>query len=137
MSATCCPLSSNDDDPASFYETRKPRARKEHRCGECREVIRPGDLHEYVVGLWDGHFDSHRTCLSCVEIRDHFQCNGWLFGQLWEDLESNFFPTMTAGGPCMTGLSPAAKARLFERCLAWREREGLRGRARRRPEAAS
>lgn len=35
------------------------------------------------------------------------------------DLEENFFPDMKAGGPCMEGLSPAAKARLFDRRMKW------------------
>lgn len=121
MNITCCPLSANDEcEAASFYQVRRPKAAKEHVCGECRERISTGDRYEYVTGVWDGLFDSYKTCLSCVEIRMHFQCNGWLFGQLWEDLQDNFFPTMKAGGPCMQGLSPEAKSRLFERCLAWR-----------------
>lgn len=118
---TCCPLSGSEDCGPSVYSTRKPRARKAHTCGECGETIPIGAIHEYVTGLWDGSWDSHRTCLSCVEIRDHFACEGWLFGMLWEDLEQNFFPDMRAGGPCMEGLSPEAKARLFEKRLAWAE----------------
>jgi len=77
-------------------------------------------MHERVTGKWDQSVDTHRTCLSCVEIRDHFACgNGWIFGSVMTDLEENFFPDMMAGGPCMDGLSPAAKARLFELRLQW------------------
>ena len=95
------------------------RAAKDHRCYECLETIKRGDRYEHASGLWDGRWSTFKTCLSCVEIRDHFSCDGWLFGQLWEDLESNFFPGMRAGGPCMDGLSPSAKARLFEKRLVW------------------
>lgn len=117
---TCCPLSSNDDgDAAKFYSTAIRSARKEYRCSECDDPISRGVKHEHVTGLWDGQFSTYRTCLSCVEIRDHFACNGWLFGCLWEDLEQNFFPDMRMGGPCMEGLSPAAKLKLVERRMAW------------------
>ena len=33
----------------------------------------------------------------------------------------NGIPGMKAGGPCMKGLSPEAKARLFERRMKWLE----------------
>jgi hypothetical protein len=81
-------------------------------------VIAIGERHEYVFGVWDGDPTSFRTCLLCVEIRAHFACNGWIFGRLWHDLRENFLPEMKAGGPCMEGLSPAAKTRLFEERLA-------------------
>lgn len=115
----CCPLSGADAERPSCSSTTTRAARKSHRCGECRETIAPGAKYEYTSGIWDGRPSSHKTCLSCVEIRDHFQCEGWIYGQLWEDLEYNFFPDMKAGGPCMKGLSPEAKARLFERRMAW------------------
>lgn len=116
----CCPLSGNDGDPAELCETDIVRARKEYACTECGETIRPGDKHERVKGMWDKEWSTFRTCLSCVEIREHFSCgSGWLFGCLWDDLRENFFPDMKAGGQCMTGLSPAAKARLIEMRMAW------------------
>ena len=87
--------------------------------------IRGWDWHRTIVEveLWiastEGRVWTAITCELCVEIRDHFACNGWIFGQLWEDLENNFFPEMVAGGPCMEGLSPTAKAALFEERTRW------------------
>lgn len=115
----CCPLESSDGDGPSCYSSSTRKARKGHRCCECRETITPGTEYEYVSGIWDGRPESFKTCLSCVEIRNHFGCEGWIIGQLWDDLENNFFPDMKAGGPCMEGLSPEAKARLFELRTAW------------------
>lgn len=121
MTATCCPLSSNDSDAAWCQRVIVRTARKTHTCVECYEVIAVGSRYEYISGIWDGSPASFKTCSSCVEIRDHFACNGWLFGKIWSDIEDNFFPDMKAGGPCMEGLSPEAKARLFERRLKWME----------------
>lgn len=124
---TCCPLSGSDNaEVATLSTTTKPTARKEHHCTECDEVIPIGVKYERTEGLWDAHWQTYKTCLSCVEIRDHFQCEGWIYGQLWEDLETNFFPEMKAGGPCMEGLSPAAKERLFERRTQWLMKRGRR-----------
>lgn len=114
----CCPLSTGDESATCSRDVVRT-ARKEHVCCECRDTIKPGDRYEYASGVWDGWPSSYKTCLSCVEIRMHFQCEGWIYERLWEDLEENFFPDMRAGGPCMEGLSPAAKARLFERRNAW------------------
>lgn len=116
----CCPLTGSDGaETATLSSTTHPTARKEHRCDECDEAIPIGAKYERTEGLWDGSWSTYKTCLSCVEIRDHFQCEGWTYGLLWEDLETNFFPDMKAGGPCMEGLSPAARERLFERRTAW------------------
>lgn len=119
----CCPLSGDGDDGPEFYTQTKKKARKEHRCVECRETIEKGTKYEHVSGKWDGRTDTFRTCLSCVEIRDHFACNGFIYGQVWNDLEENFFPNMKAGGPCMEGLSPEAKTRLFELRVKWLEEQ--------------
>ena len=116
MSAVCCPLSGCDDgDRPEVFESRRIKAAKSHRCCECGGDIAKGDIHEFDKGMWGGHWDAIRTCLLCVEIRNHFSCGeGWIYGALWSDLEENFFPDMTAGGPCMDGLSPAAKSKMFE-----------------------
>jgi hypothetical protein len=118
----CCPLGyAGDGDGPTCYKRTFPVARKDYTCAECRETILKGTKHEADSGLWDGAFDTVRTCLSCAEIRNHFLCggSGYEIGQLWEDLENNFFPDMKAGGPCLDGLSPEAKYRLFEERLKW------------------
>lgn len=116
----CCPLEGNEhaEGPSCSYITTR-RARKDHRCTECRQPIAKGVTYEYASGIWDGRPDSFKTCLPCAEIRNHFACGGWIYGQLWSDLHENFFPDMTAGGPCMTGLSPAAKQWLIDSRMKW------------------
>lgn len=126
----CCPLS-EPDEVATLYHSCTLRAGCDHRCCECGETIRKGERHQMVKMLFDGKWSSNRTCLLCEEIGDHFSCGGRIIGTLWEELEENFFPDMTAGGPCMDGLSPAAKGRLFEFRTQWLfdaevERDGAR-----------
>lgn len=118
MSVACCPLSGNDESSTGTSEIIRA-ARKAHECVECHEAIPVGASYERYTVFDDGSAEAYKTCLSCVEIRNHFACNGWLFGCVWEDLENSFFETMVAGGPCMQGLSPAAKDRLFTRRTAW------------------
>ena len=145
----CCPLSSDETAGPSCSSQATRRARKPHACCECDETIPVGASYEYYSGVWDGRPDAYKTCLSCVEIRDHFTCKpgdesydlydnpgGFIFGNLWNDLQSNFFPDMKAGGPCLEGLSPEAKARLFERRLAWLEVTSARAARRHHPVVA-
>ncbi len=115
----CCPLSGGDDDGPRCELTRIRRARTPHECCECEGAIAPGSQYEITTGCWDGSWSTYKTCMSCREIRNHFACDGWTFTMLWEQLRDSFFPGMVAGGPCMEGLSPEAKARLFEIRTAW------------------
>lgn len=121
----CCPLEYAESFPA-FSRAEIRRAAKPWHCNECGAEITTGQRYEYAVGKWADEVAWFRTCLLCMEIRDHFACHGFSYGELWRDLEDNFFPDMRAGGPCMEGLSPAAKDMLFTRCLEWRERQGAR-----------
>ena len=116
----CCPLQDCDGDRATVYNTTERKARKEHTCYECRGKIAKGTRYEYVSMLFDGSWDDFKLCSLCREIGDHFSCgNGRILGELWSDLEENFFPDMKAGGPCMEGLSPEAKQFLIDRRMAW------------------
>ncbi len=119
---TCCPLSGGDGDgpdPETYTSKVVRRGQKEQVCSECGDVLPLGAEYQFEIGTWEDVWDWHRTCLSCVEIREHFACDGFTYGTLWSDLEENFFPDMKAGGPCIDGLSPAAKGRLFEKRLQW------------------
>jgi len=118
-SIVCCPLQGNDGEGPSCHSQSIRKARKEHVCSECREPIPKGMKYDYSSGIWDGRADSYKTCLLCVEIRNHFACEGWIYEALWSDLEENFFPDMTCGGQCMAGLSPAAKRKLIDARMAW------------------
>lgn len=116
--AVCCPLQ-ECDETADVFEVENRRARKEHKCCECDDPIAIGSLHEFIKMLYDNTWSTYRMCLLCSEIGNHFACGGRILETLWSDLEDNFFPDMRMGGPCMEGLSPAAKMKLVERRMAW------------------
>lgn len=64
----CCPLS-NDGDGPSCHSQRTRKARKPHRCSECREEIPAGAAYEYVSGIWDGSPSVYKC--RAVEARDN------------------------------------------------------------------
>lgn len=120
-SMMCCPLSDGgqDEGPSVFSKT-EPKARKSYVCYECREPIPVGEHYENAFGVWDKRPDVFKTCLPCVDIREHFSCgNGWVYGEMWEQLRENFFPDMKCGGQCMAGLSPRGKQKRIDERMVW------------------
>jgi hypothetical protein len=116
-----CVLSYDGDEPVGFTAVRVGKAHKPYHCCECHQKIDAGDDYERYVGQWDGSFATCRTCLLCVEIRDHFSCgNGWIFGRMWNTLREDLFDRLRF--ECLEGLSIPAK----EKVLAeWRKWKGL------------
>lgn len=59
-----------------FSGIRRVKARKQHRCCECRAPIAVGETHYAIVGKWDGEMMTFRQhdecCRACRYIRDVF-----------------------------------------------------------------
>ena len=53
------------------YRTTTRTAAKLHRCYECDGVILPGDRYEVATMLYEGWWDTCRSCLACVEGEIH------------------------------------------------------------------
>lgn len=88
-------------------------------CCECRAKITPGDRYE-AASVWiDEEEQSYITCEPCAELRHHFSAS---YHGLIEEASEILFPYLTAGGPCVEGLSASAKGKLFE---MWRRWKGL------------
>lgn len=73
------------DRPAVFEEVMR-RARKLHRCGECRGIITPGCHYHESRGLWDGQWSTHKTCGACYVVA-HTLLDCYAFGDLVECLD--------------------------------------------------
>lgn len=72
------------------------RARKAHRCEECRGSIVPGELYTYVSGVWDGCPDSWRMCSACTDVMhawyrfaraEQNTPEDWSRGEMWESIQ--------------------------------------------------
>jgi uncharacterized protein with PIN domain len=60
------------------------RAAKDHECCECGDAIQKGDLHEYYRGVWEGTWQSFRTCARCTNVATDF-FHGRVFTMMVED----------------------------------------------------
>lgn len=91
MTQCDCSWDVGDYEPASVYRETNPQSRKQYVCCECGSTIEPGDRHQCITGLWDGTWDTFRTCATCARIRSEYCPHGAVFGglaeALWECLE--------------------------------------------------
>jgi hypothetical protein len=54
----------------SVYGCDHPKARKEHKCCECRGVIPVGEVYNKHRGIWDGSADTFKVCVDCDLLRN-------------------------------------------------------------------
>lgn len=80
-----------DCECLEMFKQNEVKARKTHRCGECGDIISPGDVYERSSGKCDGDFDTYKTCLTCVEIRSAIFCGTYIFGAIWDDIMDSDF----------------------------------------------
>lgn len=77
------------DGYVEFYSSCLRKAKKEHRCEECRSTIRVGEIYEYASGKQSGDFWDAKTCSTCLALVDyikaHVPCYCRMHGDLFED----------------------------------------------------
>jgi hypothetical protein len=74
----------------SVYGCDQPKARKEHKCFECRGKISIGEKYHKHHGIWDGSAADYKVCDDCEALRKDADkdCScvedGTAFGELYE-----------------------------------------------------
>ena len=58
------------DDQPSVYREEYKKARKQHKCCECLSCIHIGEKYQHITGLWDGRWQTFKTCEKCADLRD-------------------------------------------------------------------
>lgn len=78
-----------DYEPAEVFVKTNPKARVEHRCGECYRPIPRGEVYERVFGVWDGDVSTHKTCQRCIAVREFVTasvpCFCWYYGDMLDN----------------------------------------------------
>lgn len=127
MGCNVCLDGADGDVANEFFHVTHVKARKEHRCVECRQLIPVGAEYARESGKGDGGIFTEKTCATCFEIRATFTCGrGYFFGTLWEDMTEQAFPWLTTASNCFTELSPAAKGVVMDRWRTWKGLEAAR-----------
>ena len=53
----------------SCYGHKERKARKAHKCCECRGTILPDEKYHYHHGIWDGSALDYKVCVDCEALR--------------------------------------------------------------------
>jgi len=74
-----------------MFKAKIVKARKEHKCGECRRQISKGENYHKAGGRYDGDWWSSKQCLHCHQAAQLLimYCGGFLYDHVWEDLEDH------------------------------------------------
>lgn len=62
------------------------KAKKEHKCNECGEIISIGDGYRKECFIFEG-FNIHKTCSTCNSIREIFFCDNIIYSEMIYYLE--------------------------------------------------
>ena len=91
--------------PEAFWRSW-PKARKEHQCCECHNVIYKGESYFRLAGVWSGSFDHYKICSGCETLRELLREEGieTFYGGLFECMEESdhSIPAMAVLGAMAT-----------------------------------
>ncbi|SFR15303.1 hypothetical protein [Desulfoscipio geothermicus] len=88
MSISCnCSVDLCDAEAPEFYREDFLTAKKAHKCTECGGEIKPGQRYRLVVGKWDRHLETFRTCMPCHRIGEDLCPQGYYIGGLVEIIQ--------------------------------------------------
>ena len=74
-----------DLEMPTAQRVKERKARREHRCTECRGTIKPGEHYRIITTLAEGHWMTDKQCPDCIftiaEVgRELFaECGGWCY----------------------------------------------------------
>lgn len=85
----CSCVCVGDYDAPHWYNEKVVKAKKEHICNECSKIILPKEKYIKIIGKWEKEFCTYKRCSICQEIIDTFFCEGFFFGQVYEDFENH------------------------------------------------
>ena len=89
MQCACEIDSSCGENGPDFFTEAEPVAIKEHKCGECGRIIKPGEKYRRESGIWESGWETYKTCMDCASIRDVYFCS-YYYGQVLCDLHGHF-----------------------------------------------
>lgn len=79
----CACVYVDNDEYSVPLAAKKRKARKQHKCIECRKIIEPKEIYMYEKNVYDGEISECKTCLDCLSAREVFFCEGYYYGEIW------------------------------------------------------
>lgn len=77
-------------DGPSVFDEKTVKAKKVHKCSECRGAIQAGETYLKTWGIWDGEASTFKRCPDCSALiawaTAHVKCICWYYGQTLSDI---------------------------------------------------
>ena len=106
-------ISYPDAERPAIFEEVMIKARKAHKCSECKRVIFSGERYERIGGLWDGQWDHFKICTDCLSVIEVFFTHRPCYGDLWEAFYNEFsYRNTIVPESCLSAVTPGARARI-------------------------
>lgn len=81
-----------DYETPTVYSIATPTAKRSHKCIECGNAISIGERYERITSLFDGEWDTYKTCCRCIAVREyvkaHVPCFCWYHYNLLDDADA-------------------------------------------------
>ena len=109
---------------ARVYSCVMRKARRAHRCCECRGTIEPGEIYHYHKGIWDDGPASYKVCYDCEKLRKDLD-NGVKyedvtpFEGLWDSVDG-----ASADNPAVARMWIAILEKRGQEVPVWLEQRG-------------
>ena len=112
MECSCNSGTSYDDGDITGLSERKLKAGKQHICPECGKVIEKGEDFTFFTTLAPESIYNSKMCLDCYAIVADFFKDGYMSGQVHDDLGDYLYHTWREDLPsnCISKLPNRAKA---------------------------
>lgn len=102
-----------DYEYPDVFEQSLVKARKFHRCSECRGWIAVGETYRKTFGVWDGDARSYKTCSDCEQFM------AWAEDQNGDDICYAFGNMIHDVGDCLNDMGDRKVS--AEMVLRWNE----------------
>lgn len=81
MTMCCCSVDNDWDTP--IYNKKEMKARKNHKCYECKDTIEKGKIYFRIKSLSEGEWWNFPICKTCNSIIIDFLCGSHPFGGVY------------------------------------------------------
>lgn len=81
-----------DGDTVDLIRSNEQKARTPHPCAECGRTIQAGETYLYECWVYEGSFDTLRTCGQCAAARRWLVevCSSWQYNWLGPELREHW-----------------------------------------------
>jgi hypothetical protein len=81
----------DDAEPWDLSKSYQVKARKPHACVECGRAIAAGETYTLDKGLYEGYWDTNKTCAHCKVGQQWLasNCGGWMYECVREEMQEH------------------------------------------------